>query len=55
MKFSKKFMLVILLMTFFVSITALYALEENCKKVLIIEDYARWRIIVSTSISDDGN
>lgn len=55
MKYSKKLVLVILLVLFFISTTSLNAREGVDKKVLTIEDYARWRSIVSASISDDGN
>ncbi|KPK95588.1 hypothetical protein AMJ80_04735 [bacterium SM23_31] len=33
----------------------LYAQENNGKKALTFDDYARWRSVTSTSISDDGN
>lgn len=54
MKYSKKLVPVIFLVAFFISSISLNALEAEGKKVLTIEDYARWRSIVSTSISDDG-
>ncbi len=55
MKWSKKLMLLLLLVTFFIFTASLNALQGEEKKVLTIEDYARWRTIVSTTISDDGN
>jgi len=55
MKFSKKFILVFLFMALFIPVPALQSREEPGKKVLTIEDYQRWRRIISTSISDDGN
>ncbi len=38
-----------------VTFRGVYAQQEDGKKVLTIEDYARWRSIGSTSISDDGS
>lgn len=38
-----------------VTFTGVYAQQEGEKKVLAIEDYARWRSIGSTSISDNGS
>jgi len=55
MKSSKIFIPVILLVALFISATILFAQEDSGKKVLTIEDYARWRSITSISISDDGN
>jgi len=55
MKVSKKFMSLILLAAFIFSAANLFAQEGNSKKALGFEDYARWRSITSTSISDDGN
>jgi len=44
-----------LLAAFFISATFLHALDHKGKKVLSIQDYDRWRSIVSESISNDGN
>ena len=55
MRFSKKFAHVVLLLSLFIFVTFLYALEDKGKKVLTIKDYDRWRSIVSASISDNGN
>ncbi|KPK89356.1 hypothetical protein AMJ80_09910 [bacterium SM23_31] len=48
-------MTVLLLAAFIFSAAALFAQEETGKKALGFEDFARWRSITSTSISDNGN
>ena len=55
MKFNKRLNVLSVLAALFILAAALYAQEEKGKKVLTVEDYPRWRQIISTSISDDGN
>ena len=52
---SKKLMPAILLGVYFIFAFSLYPMEGEEKKVLTIEDYARWRTIATPIISDDGN
>ena len=55
MKLFKKCMPFILFAAILIFAACLYAQENNGKKALTFDDYARWRSVTSTSISDDGN
>ena len=53
MKLSKKCFSFVLFAAILVFAAGLYA--QDGKEALTFDDYARWRSITSTSISDDGN
>jgi len=53
MKLSKKCMAFMVFAVILIFAAGLYA--QDGKKALTFDDYARWRSITSTSISDDGN
>ncbi len=57
MRSARRFPVVLLLSAFLLPIapSAVHAQEQDSLRSMQIEDYARWRSIVSVAISDDGN